>query len=130
MGIVRKTKSLELLLNIFDNKNSAISAVELIKITASKINKTTVYRILDRMEEEGIIHSFNDSNGIRWFAKSKNCSSHHQSDVHAHLQCKDCGGIKCLNVEIEIPTVNNVQIDATEIMLTGTCEECLQNQSI
>lgn len=128
MGIVRKTKSLELLLNIFNSTSSAISAVELIKI-ANKVNKTTIYRLLERMEEEGIIHSFNDSNGIRWYAKCINCSSNQHSDVHPHLQCKDCGGIKCLNVDIDIPTLNNVQIDSAEIILKGTCEECLNNQT-
>lgn len=129
MGIVRKTKSLEFLIGVFTARNDAISAVELVKKSESQMNKTTVYRILDRMEEEGMIHSFKDSNGLLWYAKCNNCSSHKHSDLHPHLHCKKCGGIKCLNIDITIPTTHNVKIDTAEIMLTGTCEECLNNQT-
>ena len=63
MGVVRKSKSIVVLLEVFNKSNNAISVVELIKNTSTQINKSTVYRALERMEQKGIIHSFNDKNG-------------------------------------------------------------------
>ena len=35
------------------------------------MNKTTVYRILDRFEKEGILHWFIDNDGLKRYAKNK-----------------------------------------------------------
>lgn len=124
MGIIRKTKSVELLLGIFSQNSNALSVVNLVKKTKNQMNKTTVYRILERMESEGVVHSFNDINGNKWYAKCHSCSSDNHLDSHPHFQCKDCGAIECLSVEIAIPKVPNFQIDSAEIMLVGTCRNC------
>ena len=42
MGVIRKTQSVSLLLNEFEKNSKAISAIELVKRLADKINKTTV----------------------------------------------------------------------------------------
>ena len=52
MGIIRKTQASKLILNEFKKDSNAISAIELIKRLKSKINKTTVYRLLDKLADE------------------------------------------------------------------------------
>tara|TARA_B100000963_G_scaffold49866_1_gene38055 strand:+ start:849 stop:977 length:129 start_codon:yes stop_codon:yes gene_type:complete len=42
MGIIRKTKSIELLMQEFENQTTAISTIELIKRLDSKLNKTNI----------------------------------------------------------------------------------------
>ena len=42
MGILRKTKSIELLLHEFKTQTTAISTIELIKRLDSKLNKTNI----------------------------------------------------------------------------------------
>ena len=49
MGIVRRTLSVELLLNEFKHESNAISVINLIKRLDSKINKTTIYRVLEKL---------------------------------------------------------------------------------
>lgn len=49
MGIVRRTLSVELLLNEFKHEANAISVINLIKRLDSKINKTTIYRVLEKL---------------------------------------------------------------------------------
>ena len=58
MGVIRKTQSVSLLLNEFEKNSKAISAIELVKRLADKINKTTVYRLLDKLEDDGLLHYF------------------------------------------------------------------------
>jgi Fur family ferric uptake transcriptional regulator len=49
MGVVRKTKSVNNLLELFEQTKEALSAIDLVKRLESEMNKTTVYRILDRL---------------------------------------------------------------------------------
>ena len=125
MGIIRKTKSVKMLLNVFDDNQNAVSVVQLMDTFKEYMNKTTVYRILERLEQEGIVHSFLGKGGVKWYAKCSECTSEHHSDKHPHFQCKNCGNVECLPLHIPIPNIANRQIDSVEIILQGTCPNCL-----
>ena len=96
MGVIRKTKSLELVLNQFQGSTTAISVIDVIKKLNSKLNKTTIYRILEKLEEDGILHSFLGNNGVKCYAKCRNCSTSNHSDLHPHFEYIDCGKIDWL----------------------------------
>jgi len=125
MGIVRKTKSLKIILEAFGDSNSALSVVELVKRFQSDMNKTTVYRILERLEEDGILHSFTGTNGLKWFAKCQDAISTNHTDLHPHFQCQKCGKSECLTIDISIPAVPNYRIDSANLVLIGECDVCL-----
>ena len=124
MGIVRKTRSVNLLLTTFEESEKALSVVQLVDSLSHQMNKTTVYRILDRLEQGGMVHSFFGKDGLKWYAKCSECSSHEHSDHHPHLQCTDCGSVERIPVHIDIPELPNVKIDSAHITLTGTCSKC------
>ena len=65
MSFSRKTKTVKLILDLFENTSNALSVVELTDTFSKKMNKTTVYRILDRLEEAGELHSFTDKDGLK-----------------------------------------------------------------
>jgi len=58
MGIIRKTKSVKAVLREFDESNDAVSVVDLVEDLQGEMNKSTVYRILERLQDDGILHSF------------------------------------------------------------------------
>ena len=119
MGIIRKTKAVATVLQIFEEKSEPKSVVHLIELVKDKMNKTTVYRILDRLEQNVIIHSFNGKDGLKWYAKCEGCSANHHSDKHPHFQCTKCDKVECLSVEIKIPSIKNHKVDSTDILLMG-----------
>ncbi len=125
MGVIRKTKSIDMLLAEFDKADSAISTVALVNRLSALINKTTVYRVLDRLEDEGILHSFLGKDGIKWFAKCTGCSKHKHYDIHPHFQCLNCGTVDCLSVDVSIPIIPKREVLRSQVLLQGTCEECL-----
>lgn len=125
MGIMRKTKSLVAVLDLFKQSNGALSVVELIELFSQKMNKTTVYRILERLEEDGILHSFMGKDRLKWYAICNGCTSEQHKDAHPHFQCKNCGKIKCLSFEVSIPLIPDIKIDSAEIFLTGQCKDCV-----
>ncbi len=125
MKIVRKTKSVEILIEEFKRSNSAFSVVDLINRFKNNMNKTTIYRILDKLEQDGVVHSFLGIDGLKWYAKCKDCSSHVHIDAHPHFQCNICGKLDCLSIDITIPNIPDRKIDFAQILLVGKCENCI-----
>jgi Fur family ferric uptake transcriptional regulator len=125
MGVVRKTKSLELLLNEFKTQSKAISTIELIKRLNSKLNKTTIYRVLENLVDDGILHTFISQDGIKWYAMCRNCTKLKHEDLHPHFECIKCGEIDCLKTEVIIPEIQNRKILSSQILIQGMCEKCI-----
>ena len=125
MAVSRKTKTVKLILELFENTNNAISVVDLVSIFKEKMNKTTVYRILNRLEESGILHSFTDRDGLKRFAKgNQKPSLLKDGNLHSHFLCNDCGISSCIPLEIPIPSLPNTRIDSSDHLFTGQCENC------
>ena len=125
MGIVRKTKSIELLLNEFRYETAAISSIELTKKLNSKLNKTTVYRILKNLQDDGVLHSFFGKDGVKRYAMCRDCTKLKHADIHPHFECVDCGKVDCLKLEVKIPKIPNREVSSSQILLQGKCEDCI-----
>ena len=125
MSIIRKTKTVKLILQEFYQKNDAISVVTLINKFQNKMDKTTVYRILERLEDSGILHSFIGQDGLKRYAKWEGVAISQNNSIHPHFICKDCGNSSCLPIKIKIPSVPNYIIDSAEQLLIGKCKNCL-----
>lgn len=124
MGVIRKTQSIQALLAQFDHNDGAISAIELIKRLDQQLNKTTVYRVLERLEDDGVVHSFLDKNGIKWYAKCNGCTPSHHADAHPHFQCLNCGKVDCLPIVVDIPPIPNRKVLVSQVLIQGECEVC------
>ena len=121
----RKTQSFKLVWESFEQTNNALSVVDLVEKHRETMNKTTVYRILNRLETEGKLHTFLGKSGLKWYAKCQGCTDKHHADVHPHFQCNSCGTIECLSVRVEIPRVANHRIERANMLLLGQCEQCV-----
>lgn len=113
------------MLEVFEHTTEALAGVDLVDRLQREMNKTTVYRILERLVDEGLVHSFKDQDGLQWFAKCQGCSSSHHTDSHPHFQCRDCGKTECLSLDIPVPSVPYHKIDSAEFLLIGICDDCL-----
>ena len=126
MSIIRKTKTVKLLLAEFNKSDDAISAIELVEKFNKQMDKTTVYRILERLEDSSVLHSFVDKDGLKRYAKgNKNTHSSDNSEIHPHFLCEDCGVSSCLPITISIPPVPDYTIKSAEHLLIGQCKDCL-----
>ena len=61
------------------------------------MNKSTIYRILIKLEDDKIIHSFVGLNGLKWYAKCSHCSIKNFNDNHPHFQCEECNEVRCIS---------------------------------
>ena len=125
MSISRNTKTVKLLLKMFDKKNQAIPVIDLVSIFKKKMNKTTVYRILHRLEDSGVLHSFVDKDGLKRYAKGdQRTSSSNNQVTHPHFLCEDCGISTCLPLKISTPSIPNYIIKSSEQLYLGQCKDC------
>ena len=89
------------------------------------MNKTTVYRILHRLEEAGILHSFVDKDGLKRYAKGGQRTSPSDNQInHPHFLCEDCGISTCLPLKISTPSIPNYIIKSSEQLYLGQCKDC------
>ena len=125
MSISRNTKTVKLLLKLFDKENNALSVVDLVSILSQEMNKTTVYRILQRLEDAGILHSFVDKYGLKRYAKGDQRTSSSDNQInHPHFLCEDCGISTCLPINISTPSIPNYIIKSSEQLYLGQCKDC------
>ena len=123
--ISRKTKTVKIILDLFDKRDNAYSVVELVSIFSNEMNKTTVYRILDRLEYSGLLHSFLDKDGLKRYAKESSIINTSKKNTdHPHFVCDDCGISSCLPLEVNIPSIPNFKINNSEHLYTGQCNDC------
>jgi Fur family ferric uptake transcriptional regulator len=126
MGVHRKTRNLELVLDAFRNTQEALSAHLLIERLPVDVNRSTVYRLLDRLEDDGVVHSFLASENIRFYALCKECNQSGHVHSHAHFQCTSCSQVVCLEQEVALPTLNQYRVDEAQVLLKGQCATCMR----
>lgn len=126
MGIIRKTRSVKALLKVFEQANKAMSTLELVERLHLQMNKSTVYRILERLEDDGTLHSFPGQNGLQWYTlnNSDSCPKSQQQNTHPHFQCKDCGKTESLSITIPVPKITEHSIESASLLLVGRCADC------
>ena len=124
MGMIRKTKHFQSILAEFSNSKTAISANSLVSRFAKTMNKSTIYRILNKLEDDCIIHSFVGLNGLKWYAKCSGCTVKEHNDNHPHFQCEECNEVKCIENAINQPELIGSQFHVKNVLLTGLCNRC------
>lgn len=92
-----------------------------------KIGKSTVYRLINRMVEEGIVRRTVKGNSRQFlyqYAAAKGCSS------HLHMKCRECGKILHMDDEQSkrlmelLHESRQFELDIKETLLLGKCEKC------
>lgn len=115
-----------------DNSNSAYTVEELIcKLKAeyphSPLGKSTVYRLMTRLTEEGTVKRFVRGNS-RKFAYQIVIGEH--CDCHLHLKCMSCGKLIHLDESISdellgrVRDTNDFSVNEEATVLFGKCSSC------
>lgn len=128
---MRLTRTRSLMVDVFLEKNHPLSALVLQQVLRKKghdVNKTTVYRELERLEKAGIVQSMRLQDRKQYF--ELNHGHHH------HLVCVECDTV----LDVALPDASlvkhveslgkkvNFLIASHAIEFYGRCSMCL-NQS-
>jgi len=114
-----------LIADIIHGAKGHLTAGEIIGYVQAKmpgVNKSTIYRTLDVLEEAGCVYKSELGNEFIY---------HHEDEGHHHhLVCSQCGKTLDCDEDIFAPVQKslkekyNFRVDFKHMVMSGVCEEC------
>lgn len=92
-----------------------------------KIGRTTVYRFLELLTEQGEVRKYQNAQGITQYQRVENVSS---CDDHFHMMCKKCGNLIHVDCDLmhsmaeHLFKEHGLMLDPRETILKGLCDQC------
>ncbi|MCR5420366.1 MAG: transcriptional repressor [Lachnospiraceae bacterium] len=132
MKNVYKTKARECIIDYLqkntEKRFTAREIYEAVKPLLASVNRTTVYRNLDRLCEQGELMRYKEPNQDSWYYQYS--QSHKHCDRHIHAQCSECGKIFHLEdsfvdeFEENMKEIYGIDVDSSKTMIIGRCGDC------
>lgn len=127
-----KTKQKELIIEyLINNKDKHVKAEEIVYSLmemGNQVGKTTVYRCLEKLVEEGKVRKYFIEEGkgacYQYSENKKECLE------HFHMKCVECGELIHLNCDYlsgigkHVKANHNFKIDSNKTVFYGVCEKC------
>ena len=93
----------------------------------AKIGRSTAYRYLESLAEQGNVRKYQNAQGITQYQHIED--DHHCSE-HFHMMCKNCGSLLHVNCDLirslssHIADEHGFMLEPRETVLVGVCEKC------
>ena len=123
-----RRKILEFLKECDDRTVTAADVAEYLESQSSSVNRTTIYRYLDKLAKEGILLKYVAEKGsqssYQYVEPGRHCSE------HLHLKCVKCGKIIHLDchfmeeISRHILEEHDFSLQCQNSVLYGVCKEC------
>jgi len=120
----RNTPSKEAVLEVLTNAGKAMSRDAIEQKVDVAIDRATIYRILNRFSEDGLVHKIVAEDGKQYFAVCMNCDDHSFTNNHFHFRCTSCQTLECLPEAVHFSVPNGYNVENVNCVLTGICNEC------
>jgi Fe2+ or Zn2+ uptake regulation protein len=126
----RKTKTKQMIMSVLSGSSSALCYDDFVERVPEKMDKATIYRILQRFCDDGMIHKISGENGKTYYALCHHCSNERHSDNHLHFRCVCCETISCMDEPVSIsPLPSEYKMLAVSCIVSGYCPDCLSGQN-
>ena len=125
MKTTRNTTAKSVILDLIIKSDVALSHAEIQTLTDGICDRVTIYRVLERLMNEDLIHKSVNLEGTIKYASCSHCKEAH-SHNHIHFSCQKCHLVTCLeDVEPAFKMPKNYQINEVNFTLTGLCPNCI-----
>ncbi|MGY5354730.1 Fur family transcriptional regulator [Wenyingzhuangia sp. IMCC45467] len=121
----RNTPTKEAVLSVLNSSSKAMSQDAIENKIGIEINRATIYRVLNRFCEDGVLHRIVADDGKQYFAVCIKCDENKQPLHHFHFRCKNCDTIECMPIPVHFSIAKGYQVDSVNCVLTGTCKDCM-----
>jgi len=122
--IRRSTPTKDAVLNILTDSKKAMSPDGIMQKVDISIDRATIYRVLNRFCEDGILHRIVAEDGKQYFAVCIKCEEKKLTDHHFHFRCTHCQTIECLQVPVQFSLPQGYEVATVNCILTGICKDC------
>jgi len=122
--IRRSTPTKDAVLNVLADSKKAMSQEAIMRKVDINIDRATVYRVLNRFCEDGILHRIVAEDGKQYFAVCIKCEEKKLADHHFHFRCTKCETIECLPIAVQFSLEKGYSVESVNCILTGVCKDC------
>ncbi len=132
MSRVYQTEQRKELLRFLKEHKEEQFSIEAVVAHVPTLGKSTVYRLMARLLEEGKVRKRASGKGRTILYQY---IDHDHCDSHLHLQCMECGKTIHLpeefsqRVESDILSTHGFKVNGTETLFFGECEDCSEKKS-
>jgi Fur family ferric uptake transcriptional regulator len=126
MGIKRRTTHIQQdIRDLLLKSSDALSQSDVEARISVSADRATIFRVLNRLVEDGFLHKIMSDDGKTYFAVCHNgCQSGHHHDEHSHFRCVQCNKLSCLNDHLSPALPPNYHVLHTNTVITGICPVC------
>lgn len=109
---------------VLTQSKKALSQEAIVRRLQVGVDRATVYRILNRFCEDGLVHRIVADDGKQYFAICVKCDVQTIPDNHFHFRCIKCETIACLPAMVEYTVPPKYEVQRMNCVLIGVCEDC------
>ncbi|WP_199120089.1 Fur family transcriptional regulator [Pedobacter sp. ASV28] len=125
MKITRNTIAKTEIRNLINSSKVALSHAEIQQALNNICDRVTIYRVLDRLVEEGLVHKIVNVDGVIKYAECHECAGEHHHHNHIHFSCQKCKSVTCLeDVEPFFNLPKQYKVMEMNFTLSGLCPQC------
>lgn len=120
----RNTKAKTKIRALIASSTTALSQSDIQKALKGFCDRVTIYRVLDRLIDEGLIHKIVNTDGCIKFASCQSCNKEH-SHNHIHFSCQKCKSVTCLDdVTPSYQLPKSYKVSEVNFTISGFCPQC------
>lgn len=120
----RNTDTKTAILDLLKNSKEALSQDMLQEALKIEVDRATIYRVLNRFSEDGVVHRIVGDDGKQYFAVCTNCAENNHQHNHFHFRCRSCSKVECLPNEIDIKLPKSYLAESFNGVVSGICPKC------
>lgn len=122
----RNTPTKQAVLTLLTTSGKAMSTDMIEKKIKIKINRATIYRILNQFCDDGILCRIIFQNGKQYFSLRNEGNSPLTNSFHFHFRCTKCQQLECLPTPVNIPAPEGYILQEANCVLSGVCGTCAE----
>lgn len=120
----RNTPAKNEILKMFQDADMALSQDMIEQRMKGKIDRVTIYRILNSFYEDGIVHKVTSDEGKHFYALCITCKEEKHQHDHFHFRCLNCNTVECLESKTDIQVPKGYVMEKVNLLISGYCKSC------
>lgn len=124
------TKQKDIIINVIKHEKQEFTINDIYNQVKDKAGLTTIYRLVDKMVEEGKLSKYIGKDNTTYYQYLIECNE----DNHFYLKCNKCG--KMIHIDCDciedlsshISKKHKFILSKKNIIINGVCEKCTSNK--
>ena len=120
------TKQKDIILEVIKNKKTDFTIKDIMNEVEDKIGLTTIYRLVDKLLEDGVISKDNKGN----YQYLGRCDKHN----HFYIKCDKCGKLEHVDCDCITELWNHIYKEhkytptKEQVVINGICDKCSRKE--